>query len=109
MLTLEDCIALCELSEDEVRAIAAHEQIPEIAAAELGSYLIRCTGGDLRIKTMIREDIARAITTGDRMRELALKMMLRDFVLRHPGCEERHRQALGVSERRGTTMTGVQR
>ena len=31
-------------------------------------------------------------------RELALKMMLRDFVLRHPGCEERHRQALGVSE-----------
>jgi hypothetical protein len=109
MLTIEDCIALCELSPEEVRAIAAHEQIPEIAAAELGSYLVQCTGGELRIKAMIREDIAHAITTGDRMRELALKMMLREFVLRHPKCEERHRQALGVPERRETTMTGVQR
>ena len=102
MLTIEDCIALCELSEDEVRAIAAHAQIPEIAAAELGNYLVHCTDGELRIKTMIRDDIEHAISIGNRMRELALKSMLRDFVLRHPGCEERHRQALGVTERRGT-------
>ena len=103
MLTIEDCIALCELREVEVRAIAAHEQIPEMAAAELGNYLIHCTDGEQRIKAMIRDDIAHSIAIGNRMREFALKTMLRDFVLRHPCCEERHRQALGVPERRSDT------
>jgi len=100
MLTLEDCIALCELSADEVRAIAGHENLPEIAAAELGNYLIHSADGELRIKAMIRDDIAHATAIGNRMRELALKAMLRDFVLQHPGCEERHRQALAAIERR---------
>lgn len=100
MLTLEDCIALCELSADEVRAIAEHENLTEIAAVELGNYLIHCPDGALCIKAMIRDDIAHAIATGNRMREFALKAMLRNFVLQHPACEERHRQALGVSERR---------
>ncbi len=40
MFSLEDCIGLCGLTEEEVRAIAEHERIPEIAAAELGSYLV---------------------------------------------------------------------
>jgi hypothetical protein len=55
MLSLQDCIALCELSKDEVLAIAHHERLPEIAAAELGNYLV-----------------------------------LREFVLQHPACDERH-------------------
>jgi hypothetical protein len=38
VLTLEDCLALCELTEDEVLAIAGHERIPELAATELGHY-----------------------------------------------------------------------
>jgi len=36
MLTREDCLALCELSEDEVAAIAEHEHVPEIVAMEMG-------------------------------------------------------------------------
>jgi hypothetical protein len=40
MITLQDCIALCDLSEAEVLAIAEHEHIPEIAAAALGDYLL---------------------------------------------------------------------
>ena len=39
MLTIQDCIALCDLTEDEVEAIAEHEHIPEMLAAELGAYL----------------------------------------------------------------------
>ena len=89
MLSLEDCRALSELSEDEVLAIAQHENIPEIAAAELGNYLVRTPQGEQRIKSIIREDIAAASACGDRARELALKLVLRNFVLRHPGCEER--------------------
>jgi len=100
MLTLEDCIGLCELSADEVRAIAEHENLTEIAAAELGNYLVHCTDGEVRIKAMIHDDIEHAHRIGNRMRELTLKAMLRNFVLQHPGCEERHRQALAAMERR---------
>ena len=100
MLSLEDCLALCELNEDEVLAIAHHERIPEIAAAELGNYLVRTAEGEMRIKEIIRDDIAEARAHGDRMRELGLKVMLRNFVLQHPRCEERHAQRLFAKERR---------
>jgi hypothetical protein len=97
MLSLEDCIALCGLSEDEVLAIAEHEHIPEIAAAELGNYLVQTAEGERRIKAIIRDDIAHARRCGNRHREIALKLLLRDFVLQHPGCEERHRARLGAA------------
>ena len=89
MLSLEDCIGLCELSEEEVLAIAEHEHIPEMAAVELGDYLVRTPEGELRIKSIIRDDIAHARAHGHRARELALKLVLRDFVRGHPRCEER--------------------
>jgi hypothetical protein len=94
MLSLEDCLALCDLSEEEVLAIAHHEHLPEIAAAELGNYLVHTPEGEMRIKAIIRDDIAEACAGGDRMRGLALKLMLRNFVLQHPRCEERHKERL---------------
>ena len=94
MLSLEDCLALCELSEEEVLAIARHEHIPEMAAVELGNYLVHTPEGEMRIKSIIRDDIARARQRGERHRELALRLLLRDFVLQHPRCEERHRARL---------------
>ena len=33
MITLEDCIGMCGLTEEEVLAIAEHEHLPEVAAA----------------------------------------------------------------------------
>jgi hypothetical protein len=90
MLGLEDCLALCELSEDEVLVIAHHEHLPEIAAAELGNYLCLTPDGEMRIKTIIRNSIAEARARGDHARELTLEMMLRNFILQHPNCEERH-------------------
>lgn len=107
MLTVEDCIALCELSEDEVLAIAQHEHIPAVAAAELANYLLRTRDGELCIKAIIRDDIAHAVARSDRVRELALKAVLRNFVLQHPRCEERHRRALGIPERRADESAQV--
>lgn len=100
MLTLEDCIGLCGLTEEEVRAIAEHEHIPEIAAAEFGNYLVSSPDGELCIKAMIRDDIAHACARANRDRELALKLVLRNFILQHPRCEDRHRRELRMPERR---------
>jgi hypothetical protein len=100
MLSLEDCIGLCGLTEEEVRAIAQHEHIPEVAAAEMGNYLASTPAGELCIKAMIRDDISDAAGRGDRERALVLKVVMRNFVLQHPLCEERHREILRLPERR---------
>jgi len=94
MLSLNDCLALCDLSEAEVLAIAHHERLPEIAAVELGHYLVRTPEGEMRIKAIIRDDIEEARARGDRGRELALRLVLREYVLRHPRCDERRRGRL---------------
>jgi hypothetical protein len=107
MLSLEDCLALCELTEEEVLAIAHHEHIPEIAAAEMGNYLVHTPQGEMRIKSIIRDDIDEARAKGERLRELALKAMLRNYVLQHPSCEERHRRQLHAVERRNESAVGT--
>jgi hypothetical protein len=70
MLTFEDCLGLCELTEEEVLAIVQHEHIPEMAAVQLGNYLVHAPGGEMRIKSIIRDDIAEARLRGDRAHEL---------------------------------------
>jgi len=83
MLTLEDCIALSELTEEEVLAIAEHEHIPEIVAAELGGYLMRTPDGAYRVSAMIRDDIAHAHLMKDYRRAGLLRCCLRHFLEEH--------------------------
>ena len=43
MISVQDCIDLCGLNEDEVAAIGEHEHIPEVAAAALAQLLVTST------------------------------------------------------------------
>ena len=100
MISLDDCIEFCGLTEDEVLAIAQHEHLPEIVAAELGNYLVSSPDGELCIKAMILDDIAQAASAGDRARELALKLVLRRFIVQHPRCDARHLSQIRYPNRR---------
>ncbi len=82
-------------------AIAEHEHIPEIAAIELGNYLVHTPDGERCIKAMIRDDIDAAAARGDRGHALALSSSSATFVLEHPRCDERIRRELHGVERRG--------
>lgn len=84
MISLEDCIAMCGLTEAEVLAIAEHEHIPEIAAAALASYLLQKKHGREEIRDMIRDDIRAALDRQDRTHARELLMALRHFVAEHP-------------------------
>lgn len=86
MLSLEDCIALSALSEEEIAAIAEHEHLPMIVASELGNYLVQTPDGTRYIRQMIRDDIAAARARGDLAHELALKLVLRHYIACHPEC-----------------------
>jgi hypothetical protein len=84
MLSYEDCVALADLTEEEVEAIAQHEHLPEIVAAELGSYLVHDPEGVPKIKRIILDDIEEAKRRGDKQQTARLKLVLRHFVEMHP-------------------------
>lgn len=83
MLSFEDCVAFCDLTEDEIDAIAQHEGIPELPAAELGAALLRRPDGVARIRAMILDDIAQAQRRRNFARSGRLKVVLRHFVECH--------------------------
>jgi hypothetical protein len=84
MLTYEDCVGLSDLTEDEIEAIAEHEHIPEIVAAELGSYLVHTDDGVPKIRRIILDDIELAQKKGDAEHAITLKLVLKHFVDTHP-------------------------
>jgi len=83
MLTLDDCIALSDLTQEEIDAIAEDKHLPTIIAAELGAYLIHSASGERRIKAIIRDDIAHAQAAGEIARAARLKLVLRHFLDEH--------------------------
>jgi hypothetical protein len=83
VLTFEDCLGLCELSEAEIRAIAGHEHLPEIVALEFGNCLIRGLDGELLVSHMVIDDIRAAERRGDLVHAAQLKKTLRHFIEDH--------------------------
>lgn len=84
MIALEDCIALCGLTEEEVLAVAEHERLPLILAASLGSSLLSQDRGTEKVRDMIVEDIEQAQRRGNREHASALSRVLRGFLQAHP-------------------------
>ncbi len=83
MLTFEDCLALCELTEAEVAAIAEHEHLPQLPAVELARCLMQGQDGQLLVQHMIIDDIRAAQRRGDLVHAVQLKQTLRQFIEGH--------------------------
>ena len=89
MIRLE--VALCGLTEEEVLAIAEHEQLPEIAATALAQYLLKQEQGMEKIRDMIVDDIRQAQQRQDKEHILTLLDVLHHFLKSHPEvCPSRH-------------------
>ena len=80
MLTLDDCLGLCDLGREEIEAIAEHEHLPGVIAAELGNYLVHTANGQRAIKDIIRDDILAAQARGEFCRSAKLNLVLRHFL-----------------------------
>ena len=83
MITLNDFIALCGLTEEEVLAIAEHEHLPEIAATALACFLCQERATE-KIRDMIVDDIRQGQQRGDRNHTLTLLHVLHHFLKTHP-------------------------
>jgi hypothetical protein len=101
MISLEDCIALCGLTEEEVRALAEHEQIDEIHAAALAQYLLSQPDGCRKIGAMIADDVNWAVLRGDRQHADALLATLEHLVAAHTEALNSKRAQACLSSRGG--------
>ena len=85
MLTFEDCVAFSELTQEEIEAIAEHEHITEMAALEMGNYLVQTPAGEKRIKAMIADDIRNATAMHNVKHAATLKLVLKHYLEHHAG------------------------
>ena len=99
MLSCDDCLGFCELTPEEIAAIARHEHLPEIVALELGAHLCTTPEGKETLKRMILDDIEDAREQGDMKAATRLELALRHFVETCPPSAP-VRQIEGFRERR---------
>jgi hypothetical protein len=84
VITLEDCIGMCGLTEEEVLAIAEHEHLPEVVATALAHYLLSREHGSEEIRDMIVDDIREAQWSDNKEHVLTLLHVLHHFLITHP-------------------------
>lgn len=78
MLTYEECLAMSELSEEEIQSLAAHGRLSPIIAMALGQYLLT-HGGHAHIQEIIARDIEAARKARDHERVILLQTALRQL------------------------------
>ncbi len=72
------------LTEEEIQAIAEHEHVPEVVAAELGSCLLESSEGVCLIRRYMVEDIEKAQMHGKPAKAMHLNHVLSHFNATHP-------------------------
>ena len=96
MLSYQDCVELSDLTEEEIEAIAEHEHLPEMAALEMGSYLVHTRGrhpDDQAHHSGRHRGGAPARTC---RKVLQLKLVLKHFVDTHPDNPSQGMSGTGV-------------
>ncbi|MCC5970766.1 MAG: hypothetical protein JJU15_12530 [Pararhodobacter sp.] len=84
MINENDIIDMACLTRDEIAAIAEHEHIGPVEAAELGDYLMHIHHGPQQVQRMICDDIRAALHADDPPRARALYATLKVFLADHP-------------------------
>ncbi|HQU80836.1 MAG TPA: hypothetical protein PLU47_15380 [Azonexus sp.] len=73
MLSLRDFIDMCDLTEEEVTAIAEKEKLPAIIAAQIGCAMLRTERGVAYIRDVLKNRAEQAVDRGD-METAALRL-----------------------------------
>ena len=73
MLSLRDFIDMCDLTEEEVTAIAEEEKLPAIIAAQIGCAKLRTERGVAYIQKKKKNRAEQAVHRGD-METAALRL-----------------------------------
>jgi hypothetical protein len=86
VLCLEDCLDFSDLNAGELDAIAAHEHVPLIVAAEIGFKLLKTPDGIRCLDAIFLETAAKAHLHGSHDDADRFEAVYQQFHLSHPDC-----------------------
>lgn len=86
MLCLEDCLDFSDLGSGEIEAIAAHEHVPLIVAAEIGCNLLKTADGIRCLESLFLETAEKARLRGSLDDADRYMAVYREFHQSHPDC-----------------------
>lgn len=84
MLSIRDCLDYCDLTDDEVSLIAEHEDIPDVAAAQIACGLVQTAEGVLILTQYMTDILERAETRGDQEKAAQVRTICARFQKDHP-------------------------
>lgn len=84
MLSLQECLDFCPLSDHEIAIVAAHQGVPEVTAAARAEALMATPKGVFTIKQWMLEELGRAAAAGDLERERHVRKVYTRFNAAHP-------------------------
>ncbi|MDR0674037.1 MAG: hypothetical protein LBF93_10390 [Zoogloeaceae bacterium] len=84
MLSLTDCLDFCGLDDSEIDAIAEHEHLPPIVAAELGNTLLQSEEGVCRLYDMVLDTMKQALERGSTLKVDRLSRVYQRLHATHP-------------------------
>lgn len=84
MINETDILDMTCLTRAQIDAIAAHEHVDTVTAAELAEYLMHLHHGPQLVQQIICEDIAQALHADDLPQARALYAALKGFLADHP-------------------------
>ena len=58
MLSIRDCLDYCDVTDDEVALIAEHEDIPDVAAAQVVCGLVQTPEGVMVLTQFMEEQVS---------------------------------------------------
>src|SRR5918993_5756840 len=79
MVDYESALAIANLTQEEVDAIAHHEDMTAFAAMEMGNYLCETPRGERRLKRIILDEIDAARERGDHAAAAKLRLVVKHF------------------------------
>jgi hypothetical protein len=84
MISLDECIGMSGLQEEEVAVVAEHEHLPLMVAAELAQTLLDTPKGLYALHVMFQDRLAALAAGRDRAKERQLASLYAQFRSRHP-------------------------
>jgi len=84
MLTLDECIGMSGLTEEEIAVIAEQRRIPEIVAAQIAHELLKTPKGVYALRCDLSDALERAKLAGRREKVKRLDRVLTRFNAAHP-------------------------
>jgi hypothetical protein len=83
MLSIQDCLDFCDLTEEEIAMVAHHEHLPYPSAIQLACCLVQTDEGTKAMRCILKDCVCEADTCGGALASAEARRALNHFAHAH--------------------------